>query len=80
MVINPTLSSPRLGDPLSPYLFILCANVLFLTLTQAQEGKEVRGIKLTSNAPEVNHLLYTNYLLLFFKADLESCVNLKQII
>lgn len=47
---------------------------------QAQNKREVIGIKLNKEAPQINDLLYVDDLLLFFKADLESCNHLKGLI
>ncbi|KAF7841337.1 ribonuclease H [Senna tora] len=59
----------RQGDPLSPYLYVLCANVLSHHLSIAQEKKKIRGIKIGRETPTINHLMYADDILLFFKAD-----------
>ncbi|KAF7802526.1 reverse transcriptase [Senna tora] len=66
----------RQGDPLSPYLFILGFNVLSCALSNLQEAGIVKGIKVARQAPAVNHLLYADDSIMFFKADLESCHHL----
>ncbi|KAF7815029.1 reverse transcriptase [Senna tora] len=66
----------RQGDPLSPYLFILGFNVLSCALSKLQEAGIVKGIKVAREAPAVNHLLYADDSIMFFKADLESCHHL----
>ncbi|MCI14325.1 putative ribonuclease H protein, partial [Trifolium medium] len=50
ILINGTPSQPfspqrglRQGDPLSPYLFIICANVLSGLITKAQSQKKIHG-------------------------------------
>ncbi|MCI02045.1 hypothetical protein A2U01_0023077, partial [Trifolium medium] len=42
----------RQGDPLSPYLFIICANVLSGLILKAQTQKRLHGIKVAHGAPE----------------------------
>lgn len=51
----------RQGDPLSPYLFIMCTEVLSQLLNN---NKNVQGIKLDKTAPAINHLLYADDLVL----------------
>jgi hypothetical protein len=41
----------RQGDPLSPYLFILCADVLFGLISNAQMNKCIKGVKVAHGAP-----------------------------
>jgi hypothetical protein len=41
----------RQGDPLSPYLFILCADVLSSLISQLQSNNNIKGITLATNAP-----------------------------
>lgn len=59
----------RQGDPLSPYLFILCAEVLSRLV-----AKEVRiqGIKVCREAPAISHLLYADDLLISCRANNEN--------
>jgi hypothetical protein len=41
----------RQGDPVSPYLFILCADVLSSLISQLQSNNNIKGITLATNAP-----------------------------
>lgn len=66
----------RQGDPLSPYLFILCMEVFSRILCHLETTKQVTDIKLTPKSPPISHLFFADDLLLFTKADLGSCKNL----
>jgi len=48
------------GDPLSPYLFILCAEVFSGQLCKAQEDKAIHGVKVAHSAPDICHLFFTD--------------------
>ncbi|KAF7820656.1 ribonuclease H [Senna tora] len=63
----------RQGDPLSPYLYVLCANVLSHYLIKAQNDKSIQGVKIAIAAPAINHLLYADDVLMFFKANKKTC-------
>lgn len=58
----------RQGDPLSPYLFIVCAEVLSLILQKQEAQGNIHGIRVARGAPSVSHLFFTDDSLLFFKA------------
>jgi hypothetical protein len=59
----------RQGDPLSPYLFILCADVLSGLLSREVREKRIHGIKVARKAPELSHLLFADDSLLFIRAN-----------
>jgi len=63
----------RQGDPLSPYLFILCTEVLIANIRKAKQGKMFTGIKVATASPSVSHLLFAYDSLYFCKADKEQC-------
>jgi len=45
----------RQGDPLSPFLFILCAEALVHIMNKAEHEGRISGIRLTRNCPSVQH-------------------------
>jgi hypothetical protein len=59
----------RQGDPLSPYLFVLCMDKLSHLILQAVEEGKWRGIKAGKNGPDVSHLMFADHLLLFGTAS-----------
>lgn len=70
----------RQGDPLSPYLFLMCANILSLALIKAENNREIQGVRLGRNGVSFTHLLFANDSLLFFKRDNKSLANIQQIL
>ncbi|XP_026399356.1 uncharacterized protein LOC113295223 [Papaver somniferum] len=57
------------GDPLYPYLFIFCMDVLSKNLMYAEAKNLIKGIKVTQNAPTVSHLFFADDCLIFTKAN-----------
>jgi hypothetical protein len=70
----------RQGDPLSPYLFIICADVLSGLITQGQQNHLIHGVKIAPRAPEVTHLLFADDSLFFCRANKKETSTLKKII
>jgi hypothetical protein len=60
----------RQGDPLSPYLFILCNKVLARMLNREVDRGTVKGVKLVVGAPSISKLLYFDDVLLFCGAKI----------
>ncbi|KAF7844125.1 ribonuclease H [Senna tora] len=67
----------RQRDPLSPYLYVLYANVLSHFLMNAQDNNKIRGIKIARAAPRINYLMYADDILLFLRDDKKNCENIK---
>lgn len=53
------------GDPLSPYLFLLCNEWLTFMLSYATSTNHITGIQICKNAPKTNHLLFKDDSILF---------------
>jgi len=67
----------RQGDPLSPYLFLICMEVLTRVLRKAQMNqKSDIGFKITPKAEKIPCLLFADDSLLFCCTNLESCQHL----
>lgn len=50
----------RQGDPLSPYLFLICVEGLSNMLDAAASNGEVHGCRIAPTAPTVSHLLFAD--------------------
>lgn len=62
----------RQGGPLSPYLFILAADVLSRMLLKAKEQGYIQEMNLTKDGPSITHLFFGDDSLLFAKATEEE--------
>jgi hypothetical protein len=70
----------RQGDPISPYLFLLCAEGFSAMLNKAKAEGLLNGIKLAPNAPRVNHLLFADDSLLLLEANIQNVETVKSIL
>ena len=50
--------SLRQGDPLSPFLFFLCAEGLSTLLRDAEAKKEIHGVKIGKKVEPISHLFF----------------------
>lgn len=57
----------RWGDPLSPYLFLLCAEGLSTMINQAEAKEEIRGVSIARGGTKVTHLLFVDDCIIFGK-------------
>ena len=53
------------GDPLSPYLFLLCVEGLSALLHQVVHIKVLRGVSACQKGPKISHLFFTDDCLIF---------------
>lgn len=70
----------RQGDPLSPYLFLIICEVLFLCLSKSISYGDIKGIKLSRRGPILSHLFFTDDSLFFIRVDEENCKKLKYLL
>ena len=59
----------RQGDPFSPFLFILCTEVLISHIKQAERHHTITGIKIARESPAISYLLFADNSLFFCKAE-----------
>ena len=65
----------RQGDPLSPYLFLFCAEGLNDLFSGAVVRGEIRGFSIYRNGPKLTHLFFADDCLLFCRSTLEECTK-----
>ena len=65
----------RQGDPLSPYLFLICAEGFSSLLHTAEDQGLIEGIQICPGAPSVPHLLFADDSFLL-KADWDNASEL----
>ncbi|KAF5468234.1 hypothetical protein F2P56_012402 [Juglans regia] len=59
----------RHGDPLSPYLFISCAEVLSSRLTHAERQRSISRVPIACGKFSITYLFFVDDSLLFYKAN-----------
>lgn len=73
---------PRQGDPLSPYLFLLCAEGFSSLLAKAEADNRLHGVAICKGAPNISHLLFVDDSLLFCRAtqdEVKEVVDIMQL-
>ena len=73
--INPTRGL-RQGDPISPYLFLLCTEGLSTMLKKEERDGQIKGVAVCRGAPHMSHLLFTDDSIVFCRASVEECDRL----
>uniref|UniRef100_A0A7N2L3I4 Reverse transcriptase n=1 Tax=Quercus lobata TaxID=97700 RepID=A0A7N2L3I4_QUELO len=66
-----------LGDPLSPYLFILGSEVLMRFVNREVDRKNISPVKVACTAPAISKLCYADDVILFCKAKISELASLK---
>ena len=56
----------RQGDPLSPYLFIICVEALSSLIKSREAAGHVHGCQIARGAPSISHLFFANDCFIFF--------------
>ncbi|KAF5458308.1 hypothetical protein F2P56_022343 [Juglans regia] len=70
----------RQGDPISPYLFLLCTEGLTTLLRKAERNQVLKGIKVCRRAPNVNHLLFVDDSVIFCQVNVEENITIQRIL
>ncbi|KAL8089279.1 hypothetical protein AgCh_038904 [Apium graveolens] len=70
----------RQGDPISPYIYILCSEGLTSLLRRAEEVGILHGCTIARGAPTISHLLFADDCYFFFRANAVEADVLKRIL
>ncbi|GLT78653.1 hypothetical protein SLA2020_501810 [Shorea laevis] len=66
----------RQGDPLSPYLFVLCLDRLSQLIENDVQSKKWSPFRITRKGPFLSHVFFADDLILFGKATVENANTL----
>lgn len=66
----------RQGEPLSPYLFIICTEMLVRLLQKADKDKKLTVLKVARTAPSISHLFFANDSMFYCKEKDEEINHL----
>ena len=67
----------RQRDPISPYLFLLCAEGLTAMLKKEEAAGHLKGIVVCRGALRISHLLFANDSIVFCRATVEESLGSK---
>ncbi|KAG8363550.1 hypothetical protein BUALT_Bualt19G0034200 [Buddleja alternifolia] len=70
----------RQGDPLSPYLFMLCMECLAYLINEAVSSKKWDPLEVCRREPKFSHLFFADDLILMAKATNENATSIKGIL
>ncbi|XP_027126082.2 uncharacterized protein [Coffea arabica] len=70
----------RQGDPLSPYLFLICSEGFSNPLKKAEERKDLNGLRISRQGPLITHLFFADDSLIFCKANTRQATEIMKIL
>ena len=70
----------RQRDPLSSYLFLLCAEGLSNLIAFEEAASNLKGVQVCRDSPTISHLLFADDSLVLMRADTENANTLKRIL
>ncbi|XP_074315067.1 uncharacterized protein LOC141651247 [Silene latifolia] len=73
-------SGLRQGDPLLPFLFILCMEVLSCNVQHAQRMGQIQGIRLCRGVTPLTHLFFADDSVFFLQDKGNSVLHLKRLL
>ncbi|KAK4286586.1 hypothetical protein QN277_003122 [Acacia crassicarpa] len=70
----------RQGDPISPFLFVLCMDRLSHIIDDLVRAKKWKPVMITKDGPAISHLMFADDLLLFGEASEEQATCMMEAI
>ena len=70
----------RQGDPLSPYLFVLCLERLCHMIDRSTAAREWKPISLSQSGPKLSHVCFADDLILFAEASVAQIRIIRRIL
>lgn len=70
----------RQGDPISPYIYIMCAEGLSSIIHRNEEAGLLHECRIAKSAPVISHLLFADDCYLFFRATKTEAGVMKRIL
>ena len=70
----------RQGDPISPYIFLLCTNAFSSLINNAALNQKITGVSICRGCPKITHLFFADDSLLFCKANGQECQYLIEVL
>ncbi|KAL9679837.1 hypothetical protein QQ045_017708 [Rhodiola kirilowii] len=67
----------RQGDPLSPYLFIMCSEWLSREIKRKSEEGVLKGISVVRGAPKITHLFFADDCMVYLRANVNDFAAIK---
>ena len=68
----------RQGDPLSPYILIICTNILSCMLQKLEDSGMLKGVAINKGGLPISHLMFTDDIIIFFKVANQNIDKLSQ--
>ena len=70
----------RQGDPMSPYLFLLCMEFLGAQITSMFEDKRWDKVRASRSGLSFSHVFFADNLMLFAKANYKNCEAITKVL
>ncbi|KAL0403871.1 UNVERIFIED_CONTAM: putative mitochondrial protein [Sesamum radiatum] len=70
----------RQGDPLFPYLFLLCAEAFSGLLQQEERAGNILGVSICRDGLAVSHILFADETLIFYQATKDVVLRIKAVL